>query len=297
MTQLQKFNELILDQSLLSLSSNSMLRRKYIDSFLTKELLEELYSIHGFTSNYICEEILLKNGYKTTAGSLIERARKLGIATPSHIEAVNNKLSQTKKQQTCIERFGNINPLCKGTESFKKRNQSIQDKYGVSNVFQLESVKVKSKQTLFDKYGVSNPIDLPSYKRNNGRVSSIHKKVADYLFDINILFELEKGNLFKAYNKVLQREYNPIVDIIVENKKIVIEINGDYYHANPNKYKSTDILYKWKGHQEAKEIWEFDKQRKEQIESFGYTVLVLWESDIRNNFSEVQSKLNEAFKN
>lgn len=297
MTQLQIFNGLILNQSLLSLSSNSILRRKYVDSFLTKELLEELYFAHGFTSNYICEEILMKNGYKTTAGSLIERARKLGIVTPSHKESVNNKISQTKKQKTCIERFGEINPLCKGTESFKKRNQSVQDNYGVSNVFQLETVKVKSKQTLFDKYGVLNSIELPSYKRNNGRLSSIHKKIANYLSDINVQFELEKGNLFKAYNKILQRNYNPIVDIIVEDKKLVIEINGDYYHADPKKYKPTDMLYKWKGYQEAKAIWEFDNQRKEQIESFGYKVLVLWETDIRNNFSEVQSKLNEALKN
>lgn len=297
MTQLQKFNELILDQSLLTLSSNNLHKRKYINSVLTKELLEELYLVHGYTSNYICKEIFLKKGYCITAGSLIDRAKKLGILTPSHKESVNNKISQTKKQQTCIEKFGEKNPLCKGTESYKKRNQSVQNNYGVSNVFQLETVKLKTKQTLFDKYGVLNPIDLPAYKRNNGRISSIHKKVADYLSDINVLFELEKGNLFKTYNKILQREYNPIVDIIVEDKKLVIEINGDYYHANPKKYKSTDILYKWKGYQDAEAIWKFDKQRKEQIESFGYTVLILWETDIRNNFTEVQSKLNEALKN
>lgn len=297
MTQLQRFNDLILDQKILSLSSNSITRRNYIDSFLTKELMEELYFVHKYTSNYICKEILLKKGYKTTAGSLIERSRKLGITTPTHTEAVNNQTSQRKKQQTCLAKFGQINPLCKGTKSYKKRNASVKKKYGVLNVFQLEETKIKSKQTLLEKYGVTNPIDIPSYKRNNGRLSSIHKKVANYLIDIHVEFELEKGNLFKAYNKILQRDYNPIVDILIEKKRLVIEINGDYYHANPKKYKATDIIYKWKGHQLVKSVWKFDKQRIKQIESFGYTVIVLWEHDIRNNFDKVQSQLNEALKN
>lgn len=46
------------------------------------------------------------------------------------------------------------NPKCRNTYSGMKSKQAIQEKYGVDNPFQLDSVKTKSKKTIQDKYGV-----------------------------------------------------------------------------------------------------------------------------------------------
>ena len=65
-------------------------------------------------------------------------------------------------------------------------------------------------------------------------------------------------------------------DFIFKNKKI-LEIQGDFWHANPNIYHLDDELLKnWY----AEDVWKKDKRKKEKIESLGYTVLYLWESEI-----------------
>jgi very-short-patch-repair endonuclease len=146
---------------------------------------------------------------------------------------------------------------------------------------------------MFEKYGVTSPVHLPSYERNYGKRSKMHIKIENILTKNNVKFKSEVGNKFKSFNTHLNREYSPIVDILIEDKKIVIEINGDMWHANPKKYKDTDMIFKWGGLISAKEIREFDKARTEQIKSFGYEVIVLWGSDIKSNIKQINEILNE----
>lgn len=66
------------------------------------------------------------------------------------------------------------------------------------------------------------------------------------------------------------------------NKNIILEINGDYWHANPNKYKSDDkILYPKEGFKTAESIWQRDKIKKEKAEKYGYKVFYLWEGEMK----------------
>lgn len=60
------------------------------------------------------------------------------------------------------------------------------------------------------------------------------------------------------------------------NKKI-IEFNGDYWHMNPNIYKSDDVNKTKK--MTANEIWEHDYNKIECAKYNGYDVLVIWESE------------------
>lgn len=72
-----------------------------------------------------------------------------------------------------------------------------------------------------------------------------------------------------------------IVDELNKEKKIIIEINGDYVHANPRKYKEFDIIRLANSKYTAKEKWEYDKKRKEYLESLGYRVIIIWEEDFK----------------
>ena len=49
-------------------------------------------------------------------------------------------------------------------------------------------------------------------------------------------------------------------------------------------YNENDVFHCWDGIKTAKNIWDKDKSRKKQIESFGYTVLIICKS---NKFSLV----------
>ncbi len=69
-----------------------------------------------------------------------------------------------------------------------------------------------------------------------------------------------------------------VVDFAFPSKKIAIECDGDYWHANPSKYKDKDYT------QKKNSI--IDKEREELIRASGWTIMRFWETDIRNNVKE-----------
>ena len=72
------------------------------------------------------------------------------------------------------------------------------------------------------------------------------------------------------------------VDELNEEKKVIVEIYGDHPHANPVKY-GPDYLVRLIGQSyTASEKWEMDEIRKQRLESAGYKVFVIWESDDLN---------------
>jgi G:T-mismatch repair DNA endonuclease (very short patch repair protein) len=67
-----------------------------------------------------------------------------------------------------------------------------------------------------------------------------------------------------------------VIDALIEDRKIAVEVQGDYWHCNPTKYPN--------GPQDEKQRRgvEKDKRRFEWLKSKGYQVIELWESDIRS---------------
>lgn len=70
-------------------------------------------------------------------------------------------------------------------------------------------------------------------------------------------------------------------DFVIKNKMKVIEFNGDYWHCNPLIYK--DDFFNKNKQKYAKEIWEYDIKKINNIKQKGYEVLVIWESDYKEN--------------
>ena len=103
--------------------------------------------------------------------------------------------------------------------------------------------------------------------KRSGKFSKLHQK-------LNKQLKLEEKG-FKS-EQIVSRYF---ADELHEHKKIIIEINGDYVHANPNKYKDTDVIRLPTTKYLAMEKWESDRIKKETLESLGYKVFVIWESD------------------
>lgn len=74
----------------------------------------------------------------------------------------------------------------------------------------------------------------------------------------------------------------------------IIEFNGDVWHANPKKYNADDFITI--KNQTVKEIWEHDKKRIELIESLGYKVKTIWESDYKDNPEKVIKECHEFLR-
>lgn len=104
----------------------------------------------------------------------------------------------------------------------------------------------------------------------SSRSSKLEDKVANMLDELNIRYERQKEIAFY------------LVDFFLPDYHTVIEVQGDYWHGNPDIY--TDNLNKV----QIRNIKHFEKKRR-IIQNSGINVIELWENDINNK--EKQTKL------
>lgn len=82
-------------------------------------------------------------------------------------------------------------------------------------------------------------------------------------------------------------------DIFIE-PNICIFVDGDYWHANPMKYKSVDLILCSNELVPAQQIWDKDKRITDYLTNEGHKVLRFWKHGIYNNLDSVISKIKEA---
>lgn len=86
-----------------------------------------------------------------------------------------------------------------------------------------------------------------------------------------------------------------VPDEINHKRKIIIEVFGDLYHCNPKKYKNPDVFIN-ATKRTVGEQWERDKIKLEAYKTYGYSVIVIWESDIRKRLQEQIEKVKSFIK-
>lgn len=93
-----------------------------------------------------------------------------------------------------------------------------------------------------------------------------------------------------------QRAIKP--DILIANKKIIIEFYGDIFHAH-SRFIDTVFPCPWI-QLTAKEIRQHDQAKIKLLEKYGYTVFIVWEYDWRKNknlvLKNLREKINEIKK-
>lgn len=83
---------------------------------------------------------------------------------------------------------------------------------------------------------------------------------------------LEFSGLTKQFGKMHSSGY---MFFDVKHNDVIIEFNGDYWHANPKKYTENEFI---RG-VPVIEIWERDRIKREVAESSGYRFITVWESE------------------
>jgi hypothetical protein len=103
------------------------------------------------------------------------------------------------------------------------------------------------------------------------RMNSIEAKVAECLNSLGI------GWRYENPLRVGENVYHP--DFLIENNT-VLEIYGDYWHANPMIYTQSDLIF---GKMSAKDVWDKDAIREYNIKNAGFIFHKLWQSDVNND--------------
>jgi G:T-mismatch repair DNA endonuclease (very short patch repair protein) len=182
----------------------------------------------------------------------------------------------------------------------KKREVTMLEKYGHAQYANWE----KTKQTWADK----SDEEKDKYARETSerqrafspekraeitnRVVAGHIKKYGVACPANLKPQFGSSKIASALFSALDSEHaefkpktaeHAIEKLLVDFRvgAAVIEFYGDYWHANPQKFKPEDVV--GKGKWPAKSVWQKDAERIAKIEAAGYKVKVVWERDYRRN--------------
>jgi hypothetical protein len=194
--------------------------------------------------------------------------------------------------------------------SVPKQKKTIKSKYGVDWSSNLPHVKELKRKNCIQKYGVDNVFKSDWFKENREYfflekhgmdISDFYKIKWDEMSDEEKKNHMLNSTLKSSQNSSIEKRIKDILDIMnieyssqfsltvgknikffdIKIGNILIEVNGDFWHGNPLKYKKNDILKFPKKEVICESLWIKDKKKKEIALKKGYIVVYLWESFIR----------------
>jgi hypothetical protein len=180
--------------------------------------------------------------------------------------------SRSVTVENMIKRYGEEEGLCKWEEYCEKQRYTCSLEY-----FEKTYGMVDGKKR-YDTWR-----DNALYK--TGCISKPEIEVYNFLCEMG--FNLTKQLKIKNSNKTFAYDY------VDEDRKKIIEFNGDYWHCNP-KFYNESFFHKIKK-KTAKEIWDYDLYKTTVATSNGYSIFIIWEYDWKNNQSELLDRLKRWY--
>lgn len=171
--------------------------------------------------------------------------RNSGDKNPSKRPEVRTKISAKSKGRPCHWK-GKKRP-----EHSKKMSEIMKDVWSTDNTYRRTLIQSQRKQH-----------------------SSLHKDVKKWLENNNIIG-------FVSEQPVLDTMF--IADELQQERKLIIEINGDYWHCNPMFFKKDDYVIRLGKKKKVGEIWGYDIMRKKELQKLGYSIFIIWEQAFKYN--------------
>lgn len=265
-------------------------RNSHLDEFKNNNemelfVLKNRFNLNDDLINELIERYIndgsvfsLVNEYDIPHKSLSLLFKLSGVKLKTLSEVAKQKSVRSKYKETCLENHGVSNVSKSNGIKEKKKNTFISN-YGVDNIFKTNEFKNSINNIMLAKYGVKRIANWDYLtdeqkrerikKLNSGGSSKLEKRVGKVLVEMGIKFEPQfelKGNLY---------------DYHIKDTNILVEVNGDFWHANPSKYKATDTLPFPKKEVIAESLWKKDEKKLNIALKNGFKVLPLWEMDIR----------------
>jgi G:T-mismatch repair DNA endonuclease (very short patch repair protein) len=119
-------------------------------------------------------------------------------------------------------------------------------------------------------------------KRNANKMSKKmtepERKFAMMMKEIGVEFEPQK---------VIK---NKIYDFYIPSKNMIVEIHGDYWHANPIIYENKEL-----NNIQIRNI-KNDKYKTTLAKGNGFLLEVVWEYDLKNNYEKQKKRFKKLLK-
>jgi len=161
----------------------------------------------------------------------------------------------------------------RNSDKISKRNSGI--KNGMYGKTHTEEVRKRLSRNIIERM-----------KNNNFYRNTIPEKIYEELLKFSGL----KENIDYFKQKNIE---DKSIDFYIPLSKTCVFIDGDFWHCNPKKFND-NFLHPRK-QMTAKQIWEHDKNISSLLQSKGYKVVRIWESEI-NAKEGNKDKLAEIHK-
>jgi hypothetical protein len=228
------------------------------------------------------KESYKQNLARSRAGATekIKAAAKKRFENAEYKEKVVSVLHSNESKEKRIKSF---------LETMNKKE--VKDNFiaAVNNPARLMKISLKSKERWRN---------LPPEERESRIKSLRYKKkfsLNGYKMNLNefivgsILTELSEDWVYEHETRFDYNAYYP--DFKIELKKIIIECYGTFWHADPRLFSPDHVVM---SNVLAKDIWEKDQKRINNLKSLGYNIIVIWEQDIHQSRDELRSIIKKA---
>ena len=246
----------------------------------------------------ILDENHIINEYKKGKSSLVISG-EIGVSKPTILNILNKHNVVRKRDRCSSLNIIKIDNKYTVIRRCPKCDKEVKVSSNNSSVTCRNYYKIVDKGSLCKKCslelqkGVYNP--FYGKKHTKETLNKISEKISNNFpkqgpvsnKEKKLLTELKKLNQ-KPIGSYSVGRY--VCDIYVQKHNLIIEFNGDYWHCNPSKYLPNYIHPHKK--KTAKDIWEEDEIRIDNIKKYGYNLEVIWESDF-NDLSHLKKIINK----
>lgn len=184
----------------------------------------------------------------------IREKRKKACQIANRKESYRNKMSKIGKE---------VSKRPERQEFFKRAKERVTDWMKLSN-YDRWVIKYGKEEADRRQLDWSSKNKLPNTSKN----TKPELMFMEILKSLNLSFVQQKG--VKKYK----------CDFYIPEYNVIVEIDGDYWHANPAKYNAKDLI----GGKKllAEEVWEKDRIKSKCIIDEGYVLIRYWASDLKN---------------
>ncbi len=250
-----------------SLGKNSSCFLKRNQTVLEKYNVKNVFQIEEIKNNINSDELYLERYNKTRKEFKSDIGKKVWT---SYTE------EERRKRSLLAAKNAKIN--------FEKRTgRSYSDFQSEIQVRRWENTSDEEKQKIVQKV-IKTKIENGSFSIKR---SSIEILIEEILNSIGVDYRIQ----WFIHNKNSDIKF---YDFLIPNKKILIEVNGDFWHANPLIYNNTDLLSFPGGLVIAEDIWQKDYEKHKIAIDNNFNIIYIWEKDIKNNINGVISFLMEV---
>jgi hypothetical protein len=193
-------------------------------------------------------------------------------------------------------------------QKLTKSKDYVVDKYGIESWIKLCNSKSNTLKNFVLRYGKDDgPIMYESYIKKFRETALYSSKIATAFFTklINTNSDVfdnltiyYAGNSLHEYGKYCSSvgKYY-FLDFYIAELNLAIEFNGDFFHANPKIYES-DAKLMWFNDLTSSDIHKNDEKKLNAIKNdHDIDVIIVWESDYKENEHETISNIINIIKN